>query len=89
MAVILSTQVVISEGGITFGTSGTRGLVVDFTPHVCAAFTHTLLCVKNLMSFRWHWPLIIDQVAMRWPRLVLLGRISLPRSENLPLVFEW
>lgn len=54
MAVILSTQVVISEGGITFETSGARGLAVDFTPYVCAAFTHALLCVKNLMSFRWH-----------------------------------
>ncbi|WP_372872332.1 phosphomannomutase [Shewanella sp.] len=29
----------ISTSGIAFGTSGARGLVTDFTPEVCAAFT--------------------------------------------------
>ncbi|MBT1442994.1 phosphomannomutase [Shewanella sp. JM162201] len=30
---------IISTSGIAFGTSGARGLVSDFTPEVCAAFT--------------------------------------------------
>lgn len=30
---------VLKDSGINFGTSGARGLVVDFTPEVCAAFT--------------------------------------------------
>ena len=47
MAAILSSQVVISEGGIAFGTSGARGLVVDFTPLVCAAFTHAFVAVMR------------------------------------------
>ncbi|QSX32680.1 phosphomannomutase [Shewanella avicenniae] len=38
-----NSQVVISESGIAFGTSGARGLVVDFTPEVCAAFTHAFV----------------------------------------------
>ncbi|QYJ79935.1 phosphomannomutase [Shewanella acanthi] len=29
---------VINESGVTFGTSGARGLVTDFKPEVCAAF---------------------------------------------------
>ena len=38
-----NSQVVISQSGIAFGTSGARGLVVDFTPEVCAAFTHAFV----------------------------------------------
>ncbi|WP_286259758.1 phosphomannomutase [Pseudoalteromonas apostichopi] len=30
---------VIAKSGVTFGTSGARGLVTDFTPEVCAAFS--------------------------------------------------
>lgn len=33
----------IGESGIKFGTSGARGLVTDFTPDVCAAFTISFL----------------------------------------------
>lgn len=47
MAVILSTKVVISEGGIVFGTSGARGFVVDFMPQVCAAFTHAFVAIMR------------------------------------------
>ena len=36
---------VIADSGIQFGTSGARGLVVDFTPEVCAAFTLAFLRV--------------------------------------------
>lgn len=37
----------IAEGGVAFGTSGARGLVVDFTPEVCAAFTHAFVAVMR------------------------------------------
>ena len=30
---------IIAQSGIKFGTSGARGLVVDFTPEVCTAST--------------------------------------------------
>ena len=33
----------IKNSGIAFGTSGARGLVADFTPEVCAAFTVAFL----------------------------------------------
>ncbi|WP_017217100.1 phosphomannomutase [Pseudoalteromonas sp. NJ631] len=35
----MNTKSVIQTSGIAFGTSGARGLVVDFTPEVCAAFS--------------------------------------------------
>jgi len=34
---------IIKNSGIAFGTSGARGLVVDFTPQVCAAFALAFL----------------------------------------------
>ncbi|QXC33753.1 phosphomannomutase [Aeromonas sp. FDAARGOS 1407] len=42
---MINTQSIISQSGIAFGTSGARGLVVDFTPEVCAAFTHAFVTV--------------------------------------------
>ncbi|MXV28898.1 phosphomannomutase [Aeromonas veronii] len=42
---MLNTKNIIVTSGIQFGTSGARGLVVDFTPEVCAAFTHAFLAV--------------------------------------------
>jgi len=42
---MLTTQNVINESGIAFGTSGARGLVTDFTSNVCAAFAHAFLRV--------------------------------------------
>ncbi|MCQ4054019.1 phosphomannomutase [Aeromonas sp. SG16] len=36
---------IITQSGISFGTSGARGLVIDFTPDVCAAFTHAFVAV--------------------------------------------
>ncbi|MFQ1966689.1 phosphomannomutase [Aeromonas veronii] len=42
---MINTQSIISQSGIAFGTSGARGLVVDFTPDVCAAFTHAFVAV--------------------------------------------
>lgn len=38
MDIKLTSSDVIAESGITFGTSGARGLVSDFTASVCAAF---------------------------------------------------
>ncbi|BDU38870.1 phosphomannomutase [Vibrio nigripulchritudo] len=35
----MNTKSVIQTSGIAFGTSGARGLVVDFKPEVCAAFS--------------------------------------------------
>ncbi len=40
---MLNTSVVIAQSGIQFGTSGARGLVTQFTPQVCAAFSHAFL----------------------------------------------
>ncbi|EKO3488508.1 phosphomannomutase [Vibrio fluvialis] len=40
---MLNTPVVIKNSGIQFGTSGARGLVSQFTPDVCAAFTHAFI----------------------------------------------
>ncbi|AVP93676.1 phosphomannomutase [Aeromonas rivipollensis] len=40
-----NTQSIITQSGVSFGTSGARGLVVDFTPEVCAAFTHAFVVV--------------------------------------------
>lgn len=37
------SSVVISNSGVAFGTSGARGLVTQFTPEVCAAFTHAFI----------------------------------------------
>ncbi|MEH8120990.1 phosphomannomutase [Aeromonas veronii] len=42
---MLNTKNVIGASGVQFGTSGARGLVVDFTPDVCAAFTHAFVAV--------------------------------------------
>ncbi|WP_405080693.1 phosphomannomutase [Pectobacterium versatile] len=40
---MLVTSEVIKKSGIQFGTSGARGLVVQFTPEVCEAFTHAFI----------------------------------------------
>lgn len=44
---MLTASKVINESGIAFGTSGARGLVVDFTHNVCAAFAHAFLKVTS------------------------------------------
>ncbi|BCG08845.1 phosphomannomutase [Buttiauxella agrestis] len=47
------TNKVINDSGITFGTSGARGLVIDFTPEVCAAFAHSFVSMMaELFNFR-------------------------------------
>ncbi|WP_434428976.1 phosphomannomutase [Aeromonas veronii] len=45
MTIFFNSSKLITESGVTFGTSGARGLVVDFTPEVCAAFTHAFVAV--------------------------------------------
>ena len=40
-----STCSVLSQTRISFGTSGARGLVADFSSEVCAAFTHAFVAV--------------------------------------------
>ena len=47
MTTSLNSSTLIAEGGVAFGTSGARGLVVDFTPEVCAAFTHAFVAVMR------------------------------------------
>ena len=42
---MLNAKKIITDSNIAFGTSGARGLVVDFTHDVCAAFTHAFLSV--------------------------------------------
>jgi len=44
---VLNSSSLISSGGIAFGTSGARGLVVDFKPEICAAFTHAFVAVMR------------------------------------------
>jgi len=39
----LKSNNVIQDSSITFGTSGARGLVTQFTSNVCAAFTHAFI----------------------------------------------
>ncbi|MEZ9549064.1 MULTISPECIES: phosphomannomutase [Vibrio] len=49
---MLNTSQVLSDSGIQFGTSGARGLVEQFTPEVCAAFTHAFICsIKGSHDF--------------------------------------
>ncbi|WMN87522.1 phosphomannomutase [Vibrio parahaemolyticus] len=48
---MFTTQTVIQKSGIQFGTSGARGLVTQFTPDVCAAFTHAFVsCIQESYS---------------------------------------
>lgn len=47
MTTTLNSSTLIAEGGVAFGTSGARGLVVDFSPEVCAAFTHAFIAVMQ------------------------------------------
>ncbi|NOI77864.1 phosphomannomutase [Vibrio coralliilyticus] len=43
MVTKLISSEVLSASGVQFGTSGARGLVTQFTPDVCAAFTHAFV----------------------------------------------
>ncbi len=44
---------IINQSGIKFGTSGARGLVCDFTPEVCTAFTVSFLdAMKKSFDFK-------------------------------------
>ena len=44
---------IIEQSGVKFGTSGARGLVVDFTPEVCTAFTLSFLdAMKKNFDFK-------------------------------------
>lgn len=47
MNVVNNSHDLINNSGIAFGTSGARGLVTDFTPAVCAAFTVAFLEVMK------------------------------------------
>jgi len=44
---------IIEQSGVKFGTSGARGLVSDFTPKICTAFTHSFLdAMKKSFNFK-------------------------------------
>lgn len=46
-------SIIIKESGVSFGTSGARGLVSDFKPEVCAAFTLAFIQVmQQSFSFK-------------------------------------
>lgn len=47
MNIIYNSRDIITNSGIAFGTSGARGLVTDFTPEVCAAFSVSFLTVMQ------------------------------------------
>jgi phosphomannomutase len=55
-----NSSAVIAGSGIAFGTSGARGLVVDFTAEVCAAFTHAFVAVMQREFEFTHMALAID-----------------------------
>ncbi|MBI1674386.1 phosphomannomutase [Shewanella sp. DW31] len=42
-----STSLVLSQSSVAFGTSGARGLVTQFTPQVCMAFTQAFVSVMQ------------------------------------------
>ncbi len=49
---MLMSSDIIKNSGIQFGTSGARGLVSQFTPEVCAAFTHAFISsIKDRFDF--------------------------------------
>ncbi|MDP2562095.1 phosphomannomutase [Psychrobium sp. 1_MG-2023] len=43
----LNSNQVLAQSGVAFGTSGARGLVSQFTPDVCAAFTNAFTQVMS------------------------------------------
>ena len=61
----------IAKSGIKFGTSGARGLVADFTPLACQAFTFAF--IKSMQE---------DYVFNR----VLVGIDNRPSSPNIQVI---
>ncbi|MFQ1712615.1 phosphomannomutase [Aeromonas allosaccharophila] len=57
---MFNTKNVIGTSGVQFGTSGARGLVVDLTPEVCAAFTHAFVAVLRKEFYPKQLALAID-----------------------------
>ena len=52
MVTKLISSEVLGTSGVQFGTSGARGLVTQFTPDVCAAFTHAFVAsMRNNFTF--------------------------------------
>ena len=52
MTQLIASQI-IDKSGIAFGTSGARGIVTDFTPKVCSAFTLAFIQVlQNSFNFK-------------------------------------
>ncbi|PLC57441.1 phosphomannomutase [Photobacterium carnosum] len=50
---MLVSNEIIKESGVQFGTSGARGLVMQFTANVCAAFSHAFIgCIQTEFSFK-------------------------------------
>jgi len=49
----LTSTAVIAQSGVTFGTSGARGLVTQLTSNVCAAFSIAFIAgIKQSFSFK-------------------------------------
>lgn len=59
MTTKFNSSAVIAGSGIAFGTSGARGLVVDFTPEVCATTRAFVAVMQREFSFT-HMALAID-----------------------------
>lgn len=52
MSIVLDSRKVIEESGVTFGTSGARGLVTQFNPNVCGAFCASFISsMKSTFAF--------------------------------------
>lgn len=48
---MLNTKEILQNSGVKFGTSGARGLVEDFSPDVCAAYTHAFVSAMAHYTF--------------------------------------
>ena len=49
----LVSSSIIQDSGVAFGTSGARGLVTQFTPNVCAAFSLAFVAsIKEIFTFK-------------------------------------
>lgn len=48
-----NTLSIIRNSGVAFGTSGARGLVTEFTPEVCGAFSHAFINVMK-QKYKFH-----------------------------------
>ncbi len=79
--VMLNTKQVIAQSGVQFGTSGARGLVTQFRPEVCAAFTYAFL---NSLSGRFDFKQVAVAIDNR-PSSPLMAKACIAAIESCGL----